>query len=142
MKIALISCSKKKVDYTCQAKILYSPSTLFTYSYNYAKTLCDKVFILSAKYGLLNENDIVSPYDLTLNNQSKKQKEEWSNCVFKNMENTFDLLNDEFFFFCGENYRKFLVPLLKEKYNTKITIPLEKLPLGEQLKFLKNKINN
>jgi len=56
-KIVLISCSSKKSAHKSKAKNLYI-STLFRLSLAYAKKLKpDKIFILSAKYGLLNLND-------------------------------------------------------------------------------------
>lgn len=42
MKIALISCSKSKQSYECEAYKLYIPSELFRCSYEYAKTFADK----------------------------------------------------------------------------------------------------
>ncbi|WP_394897168.1 DUF6884 domain-containing protein [Clostridium paraputrificum] len=46
MKVALISCSKSKRSYKCKALELYSPSKLFSLSYQYAKTFADKIYIL------------------------------------------------------------------------------------------------
>lgn len=65
VKIALISCSKRKQNYTCSAAEMYMPSNLFSLSYTYAKQVSEKVFILSAKYGLLEENEAISPYEFT-----------------------------------------------------------------------------
>lgn len=68
MKIALVSCSKSKQCYPCKACEMYMPSSLFRYSYQYAKKYADKVYILSAKHGLLRENMIIEPYDLLEHN--------------------------------------------------------------------------
>ena len=65
-RIALISCSKSKQNYPCPARELYAPSQLFSLSYQYAKKVADEVYVLSARYGLLAEEDVVAPYDLTL----------------------------------------------------------------------------
>lgn len=67
MKIALIACCKKKKESQCRACEMYQ-STLFKLSYKYAeKTGCDEIYILSAKYGLLDKDKIIAPYDETLN---------------------------------------------------------------------------
>ncbi len=67
MKIALISCVAKKQKNKSQAKDMYV-SPLFRGAYRYAKSLgVDKIYILSAKYGLLEELDVVEPYNVTLN---------------------------------------------------------------------------
>ena len=59
MVVALISCSKEKKNYTCPAKELYSASTLFSLSYKYAKKVADKIYILSALYGLVPEDRVI-----------------------------------------------------------------------------------
>ena len=64
-KIVLISCSSKKLPHGAAAKDLYI-SSLFRLSQRYAQTLgAEKIFILSAKHGLLGLNDVIEPYDLT-----------------------------------------------------------------------------
>ena len=78
MKIALISCSKQKRDYRCEARELYAPSRLFSLSYQYAKQYAEKIYILSAKYGLLSETDVVSPYDLTLADLPRRRRLDWA----------------------------------------------------------------
>ena len=55
MKIALISCTSRKKSYKCQAKDLYSESSRFQLAFSFAKLIADKIFILSAKYGLIPE---------------------------------------------------------------------------------------
>ena len=64
MRIALISCSKEKKNYPCPAHELYSASNLFSLSYQYAKKYADKIYILSAKYGLVAEDCILMFYQL------------------------------------------------------------------------------
>lgn len=49
MKIALISCTKKKRSYRCVAKEMYEPSSLFTKAVAFVeKKGYDNWFILSA----------------------------------------------------------------------------------------------
>ena len=141
MKIALIGCTSKKKNYKCQAKVLYSESTLFCNAYKYALKTCDKVYILSAKYGLLKDSDEIEPYNITLNNQSSNFKKEWSNKVFTQFEKEFNLSEGlNIVCFAGNNYRKYLIPMLKQKYDKiEIELPLEHLGIGKQLKFLKDK---
>ena len=86
MKIALISCSKMKRDHSCTAAELYSPSHLFSLSYAYAQKVADKVFILSAKYGLVEEEDVISPYNLTLNNFFKTNAKRMGTKSFKTIK--------------------------------------------------------
>ena len=52
-RIALISCTSNKKAHKCPARELYSESPLFRLAYAFAKLVADKIFILSAKYGLV-----------------------------------------------------------------------------------------
>lgn len=67
MKIALISCTSRKMDNPCRASEMYLPSPRFKLAYDYAKKNADLVYILSAKHGLLHENETIEPYNETLN---------------------------------------------------------------------------
>ena len=72
-RVVLIACCSKKQNIRCKAKDMYI-SPLFKYSYKYASQLKpDYIFILSAKYGLINVDDIIEPYNETLNKKSKKK---------------------------------------------------------------------
>ena len=72
-KVVLISCGSQKATKAVQAKDMYT-STLFKKSYAYAVQLHpDKIYILSAKYGLLDPNKTIAPYDMTLNKMNSAE---------------------------------------------------------------------
>jgi hypothetical protein len=79
-QIALIACTKTKADCPSPAGLLYQ-SPLFRKSLLYALSRTDRVFILSAKHGVLQLNDFVEPYELSIKNLSPIQKSEWVNRV-------------------------------------------------------------
>jgi hypothetical protein len=56
--VALISCSKIKRSYPCEARLLYEPSKLFSKSLAYAQTITDDIYVLSAKHGLVSLNEV------------------------------------------------------------------------------------
>jgi len=135
-RIVLISCVSKKLDRPAKAEELYT-STLFKYGLQYAKSLNpEKIFILSAKYGLVPSDKIIEPYNKTLNEMSSKEVLEWSDKVLADLRKVADLDNDEIIFLAGENYRKHLLPHIKNHI-----IPLKGLGIGRQLKYLKDKTN-
>ena len=139
MKTALIFCTKSKQNYSCTAKELYSKSDLFRKEYRFAKTFADKIYILSAKHGLVDENEVLTPYNQTLCGAKVNIKKEWSEMVLHQMEQTFDLNYDELIFLAGRNYTAYLIPTLREKYNAKIILPLENVgSIGKQKQYLKN----
>jgi len=132
-RIALISCVSKKLPRRAKARDLYT-STLFKLSYQYAKSLNpDKIFILSAKYGLLNPEQEIEPYNETLNLKSTKEIKQWAQKVLTDLKKKTDISNDKFIFLAGNNYRKFLTPYMKN-----YEVPLKGLPIGKQLSKLKS----
>ena len=138
VKIALISCTKSKQGYTCPAIEMYTKSPLFRYKLCYCKKIgVDKIFILSAKYHLLEPETIIEDYDLTLNNFNNEEKIKWSKIVLKDLKNKTDLKNDEFILLAGKNYVNYLLDYLPNNFN-----PVEGLGLGKQLGFFKGICEN
>ena len=136
-KIVLISCVSKKLNHKSKAQDLYV-SPLFQKNLRYARSLNpDKIFILSAKYGLLSLTDVVEPYDKTLNKMTSNEIKEWANSVLKQLQKVFDLDKEEFVFLAGNNYRKFLLPHIKN-----YKIPMLGLGIGKQLKWLTERIKH
>ena len=136
-KIVLISCVSKKLSHKSKAKDLYV-SALFKYNYQYAQLLKpDRIFILSAKYGLIDPDDEIEPYDETLNTKSRNEIREWSLKILSDLNQKTNLKEDEFIFLAGNNYRMFLIPKIRN-----YKIPLKGLTIGKQLSFLKNSIGN
>mgnify|MGYP001611839747 CR=1 FL=1 len=134
-KIVLISCVNKKLSHRAKAEKLYI-SPLFRFNIEYAKSLNpDKIFILSAKYGLLNLDREIEPYNKTLNNMGSNEVKKWAENVVQELMKNSDLKNDEFVFLAGEKYRKFLMPYIKN-----YKIPLKGLSIGKQFQFLKEKL--
>ena len=131
--IALIACCASKNSCACKAKEMYI-SPLFKGSYAYAKKLgAEKIFILSAKYGLLDENKVIEPYNETLLNKSKPQLIAWADNVYSELAKVADVENDKFIILAGAVYRKYLIP-----YLCNYIIPMETVgSIGKQLAFLK-----
>jgi len=134
-KVVLISCVSKKLHHKSKAQDLYI-SPLFKKELEYAKLLNpDKIFILSAKYGLLKLNEEIEPYDKTLNKMRSNEIREWANSVLNQLKKSTDLENDEFIFLAGNNYRQFLLPHLRY-----YKIPMEHIILFYQQGWLKKEI--
>ena len=132
MRIALISCSKEKKGYPCPARELYSASNLFSLSYQYAKKVADKIFILSAKYGLVAENQILPPYNQTLKEMNRQQQVNWASGVLAALERECNLSSDYFILLAGNTYCRDLVQHLPNH-----SMPLDGLRMGERMSKLK-----
>jgi cytoplasmic iron level regulating protein YaaA (DUF328/UPF0246 family) len=136
-KIILISCVSKKRAVKSRAAELYT-STLFRLNLQYARKLKpDAIFILSAKYGLVALDDEITPYDVTLNKMISDERKIWANKIIEQLRLYADLQHDHFIVLAGERYRKYLLPHLLS-----YEIPLEKLPIGKQLQYLKKQVRN
>lgn len=130
-KIVLISCAARKKDVSSKAKDLYE-SPLFKRSLAYAQCLeVDQIYILSAKHHLVPLDEVIEPYDLTLNTMPASEIYVWANQVLKQLETRADLKNDLFVFLAGEKYRRYLIPHMQH-----VDIPLKGLPIGKQMQRL------
>jgi hypothetical protein len=130
-KIVLISCVSQKQLYRSKAKDLYI-SALFKKNLAYARRLNpDAIYILSAKYGLLDLETEIAPYNQTLNTMSAAENRSWAEKVLQQLGRVADLKQDHFIFLAGEKYRKNLLPHL-----TSYEIPMEGLTIGRQLQAL------
>ena len=136
-RIVLISCVSKKLNYRAKAGELYT-SPLFKMGLSYACSLNpDKIYILSAKYGLLDLETEIEPYEVTLNKMPDREIRKWAEKVVEDLKKTANLKSDEFIFLAGDRYRKYIAAHL-----AKYSVPMKGLGIGKQLKFLKEHNKN
>lgn len=102
----------------------------------YAKTFKDHIYILSAKYGILELDEIISPYDKTLNSMSKKDKSLWVDMVKSQLKEKNISTQEEAIFLCGKNYYSDILHLFDV-----VQIPLDNLPgMGYQIQWMQSKL--
>ncbi len=124
-----------KLPKEAKAQDLYI-SPLFKMNLDYARMQHpDAIYILSAKYGLLDLEKIIEPYEQTLNTMKIREVKDWALDVIDQMQGKINFQNDEIIFLAGERYRKFLMPLCRNA-----TAPLKGLGIGRQLQWLKKNI--
>lgn len=125
-----LSCVKTKQNKRCAARDMYT-SDLFRKSLAYAEKLQpSRIYILSAKYGLLDPQDLIDPYNATLVGANDATCKRWAYMVYKQMQEKNIDFNDEAIFLCGKNYRKYLITKF-----TNAAAPLRHLGIGQQLAF-------
>lgn len=71
---------KRKNNVKCKAEDMYQVN-FFRTCLQYAKTLKGDIYILSAKYGVLDRTTEIYPYDKTLNKMTQDEILEWSKMV-------------------------------------------------------------
>ena len=121
--IAFIACSKSKAKNPKPAQFLYQGS-LFRKSLVYTKSRFKKVYILSALYGVVDLNEIIIPYEKTLNNMPINERKKWAYKVHKQLKEK-GINKEKMWFFTGKKYHEFFTG---EK-------PLQGLSLGYQLQW-------
>ena len=135
--VGLISCVSRKRNYATEAKNLYS-SALFTKSQKYIMSRCDRWYVLSAKFGLVEPGDIIDPYEETLNSKSLSERKEWADRVWKDLYNNLKP-GDFIVILAGLRYREFIVPRLR-KHGFIVEVPMEGLSIGKQLQWLSKQL--
>jgi hypothetical protein len=107
---------------------------LFKLNLQYARSLKPTdIFILSAKYGLVDLEQEIEPYDQTLNTMGVSEIMTWARGVIEQLNLRIDLAEDEVIFLAGEKYRAYLLP-----YISHYQIPLARMTIGKQLQYLKS----
>jgi hypothetical protein len=137
MRIALVACTKRKQAQAAPARALYT-STWFTLARAYAEQRADAWYILSAQHGLVAPEQVLAPYDATLNSQ-------WASACFARM--TAPVLLEvlpaaaHVVFIAGKYYWLHLQDYLRRDGYT-VEMPLRHLGIGEQMRWLKQATND
>jgi hypothetical protein len=103
----LVSCVSEKRNAPAEARDLYL-SALFTKARAYVEQSGDPWFILSAEHGLVSPQDVVAPYDKTLNKMGISARRAWAEKVIDQMASRLPAC-EEIVVFAGARYREFLM---------------------------------
>ena len=95
-RIALVGCGAAKRDEACPARDMYT-SAFFSLKRQYAEQF-DDWYILSAKHGLLDPDEVIDPYDQSIEDVDTAT---WADQVEKHLDNLGDV---QLVFLCGRNY--------------------------------------
>jgi hypothetical protein len=138
-RIVFLSCTKSKFDKRSEAQELYSASPMFRKTLEYGKSLKpNKMYILSAKHHLTPLTKMLEPYDLTLKEMSKAEKDTWGEVTIGQIKaNGINPETDTFIFLAGTEYIK---PLTKYIPESNIEEPMKGKRFGERLQWLNNQI--
>ncbi len=131
--ICLISCVGQKLTEPAPARDLYT-SSWFIKARSFADRTGHLWFVLSAKYGLVHRDEVIAPYDLTLNKMPVANRRQWADAVLGQLEPHLDSAGS-ITFLAGRRYREFLEPKLTRR-GLAVAVPMEGLRIGEQLAWL------
>lgn len=128
--ITLVSCVSKKLDRPAPAAELYM-SPWFKKARRYAELTSDRWFILSAKYGLVEPDRVIEPYEQTLNKMGGYERIDWASGVYFSMQQAVSGLEGKVVFLAGLHYRVYLARWLEGRFA--VETPLAGLGIGQQL---------
>lgn len=131
--VYLVSCAKDKRHNPCKAKDLYK-SALFWATRRYVEAKGRPWFILSAKYGLAGPEDVIEPYEKTLNNMRAQERRGWAAPV---LEKLLALNARRFVFLAGARYFENLAGPL-ERAGHEVDLPMKRLIIGKRKPWLEN----
>ena len=108
----LVSCGKHKNNVTCRAKDLYN-SSRFQKVRELAESCGARWYIISAKYGLLDPNSVIEPYDVCMEDCSAEYLKEW----LRNIAGQLSTFGEEttFAVIADADYSGRIVPLLNSE---------------------------
>jgi uncharacterized HhH-GPD family protein len=134
-RIGLVGCVKSKATSPAPAQELYT-SAMFHGRRAYVERSCDRWFVLSAKHGLVDPDEVIEPYDVSLKEQPVAARAQWARGVVTELERRVGPLGRfEFEIHAGSAYRDHgLVDALR-RAGAGVSIPAEGMSQGQQLAF-------
>ena len=134
-----VTCVKTKRSSKAPAEDLYI-SDWFSKARALVASTGAPWFILSAKYGLVSPNQVITPYELTLNEMLIANRRRWADEILEKFRKQIPRPT-RIVMFAGARYREFLKPRL-EAMGIEVDVPMEGLPFGKQLSWLGNRAQN
>jgi hypothetical protein len=129
LHIGLLACSRTKADRPAPARELYV-SPLFRAARAYAERCygSGQWLILSAKYGLVEPDRVLAPYDLGLRQLTPLQRVAWGDRVATELTDRFPA-GTVLWFHTGALYRDVIAPVVAHQ----VRFPMAGLGIGQQL---------
>ena len=132
-RIYLVSCVSQKTPYPAPAQDL-NTSIWFQKARAYVLKSGSPWFILSAEHGLVHPDDVLTPYDKTLNNMGAAERRAWAEKVQSQMGQSLPDA-DEVVILAGTRYREHLEDWLHPRF-ARVQVPMRGLQIGKQLQWL------
>ena len=129
--IHLVSCGAEKLEYPAPARDLYT-GPLFTKQLAYALAQGTPVYVLSAEHGLVDLDDVLDPYERTMEDLDPFETWRWSNRVAAALLTRGHRLRGEHYVILAS--RAYVEPVADRVSSW--TAPLAGKGIGERLQWL------
>lgn len=133
LPVYLVSCVSQKRMEPSLGRDLYI-SVWFRKAHDYIQAVGCPWFILSAEYGLVSPDQVIAPYEKTLNTMPVASRRQWAKEVLVQLDEAVPNLS-RVVFLAGKRYREFLEGHLGN-HKVRVSVPMEGLRIGEQLRWL------
>ena len=131
LPVVLVACCGPKLARPAPAAELYI-SDLFRKSRAWAERFGARWFILSAAHGLVEPDQVLAPYDVTLADQSPADRRAWNDRVLGQLQAAGVDLQAPLVMLAGVNYRGWADLRLQAR-----SAPMAGLGIGQQKAWLK-----
>lgn len=131
--VTFVSCVATKLSEPAPARDLYT-SPWFRKARLYAERSAAPWFVLSAAYGLVSPDQVISPYDETLNHMPVVSRRRWSESVLAALAVTAPAM-EVAILLAGRRYREFLQGGLENR-SVEVDVPMRGMGIGKQLAWL------
>jgi hypothetical protein len=129
----LLSCARGKRATRAPAECLYQ-SDLFKKALGVAQESGSPYFILSALHGLLDPDEVIAPYDVSLQEMDRQARARWAAYVWEQLRGYLSP-GDRVVMYAGQDYRAPLLPYLQGA-GVQVDVPLQGLDIGYQKQAL------
>lgn len=140
MKIALVGCCKPKLQKPAPARELYL-SRLFTLSLKLAERDHDHAYVVSAEYGLVDLDRVISPYDKRMSDIGKEWKAVWGSQIWSSIMERHPKAPRAITFLCGADYAD---PIRAAGHRAPaidtFAYPMARMQIGQRLSFLQGEL--
>ncbi len=129
----LVSCVSRKRATAAPAKDVYI-SEWFLKARAFVERAGGDWYILSAKYGLIPPEEVIEPYEQTLNAMAVAERRRWSGRVIEQLRAR-ARIPERVVILAGARYREFL-ELSLNTLGVDVEVPMRGMRIGEQLSWL------
>lgn len=128
--LVIVGCGKSKLDRPAPAAELYT-GALFQKSAEWARSRGSRWMILSALHGLISPHKRIAPYDLTLSDLTRDERERWAHDAREGIKRA---RAGSITLLAGAPYEAAVEGL-------DVALPLHGMQIGERLHWLKEELD-
>lgn len=144
LRLALIGCGKTKREGTHPARCLYT-GPLFRAALAHAERTAERIYVVSARYGLLDLDREIDSYDETLSGKRMRERDEWGDKVVRDLFARLGGRRFELTILAGQDYAApiahhlYLASLRPDSTVLSIERPLTGLGVGQRLRWFRER---